>query len=221
MVKISFCFNFFDSFKLLNFFLDLGNNEASLYNLPYNEAWRFRVSIYDQVMSKWSKFSPPSDQLDLGTKLIIQLERVGLVSLKIKWKQSNNFTFNYLISRYIICISIDESPFIEIFDNKNLDSSNIILFLKMMKNFKIFESLNLQNQVLLEPINFEPYLPDSVSSSSEEECKNKCVAIFNCIQYVFYEKKQYCYLITKYNPVNGVNDRNAIVKSIKCNIYLL
>jgi len=43
---------------------DTTNNEAYLYNLPYDYVWRFRVSVFDQTSGKWSKFSGASEPLN-------------------------------------------------------------------------------------------------------------------------------------------------------------
>lgn len=41
-------------------------NEAFIKNLPYDYTWWFRVSIFDQMSGKWSKFSAPSKPLKVG-----------------------------------------------------------------------------------------------------------------------------------------------------------
>ena len=41
-------------------------NEAFIKHLPYDYTWWFRVSIFDQMSGKWSKFSPPSRPLKIG-----------------------------------------------------------------------------------------------------------------------------------------------------------
>jgi hypothetical protein len=58
-------------FSSKNIDFDENFNEIYLYNLPYNNVWKFRLSIYDQNFNKWSKFSYPSSQLNLEISIKI------------------------------------------------------------------------------------------------------------------------------------------------------
>ena len=70
--------------------------------------------------------------------------------------------------------------------------------------------------VNLEPLYFEPYLPVPVEGiMTSNDCYSQCMETFNCVQFVFYNSTSSCYLISKFNPANGLEDHNAIVKSIK------
>lgn len=87
-------------------------------------------------MNVWTPFSEPSDR-EINMKisneyflthpikmmaypnfsnkdLQITVERVGYSSLKVKWKQLGPFN-KYMISRYLVKISMNEEPFREKF----------------------------------------------------------------------------------------------------------
>ena len=38
-------------------------NEVRLNFLPYNQVYKFRVAVYDQISNQWSEFSDPSTEL--------------------------------------------------------------------------------------------------------------------------------------------------------------
>ena len=70
---------------------------------------------------------------------------------------------------------------------------------------------------------FEPYLPEAITALTDDECFQACINTATCVQYVFFSSYSRCYSITKFNPVNGIEDRNANIRSIKqeLNSYLL
>jgi hypothetical protein len=170
---------------------DLENNEAYIYNLPYNFAWQFRVSIFDQTSGKWSKFSRATNQLATSVNLLIALEQQDLTSLKISWTQTGRFK-NYAISRYIVHVSVNGEPFVEYFDSKNITSAT------------------------QSPSYFDPNLPEPIlNQPTDRDCFLHCIETPNCIQFVYNIERQKCYLMTRMNPATGIEDTNAIVKTIQ------
>jgi hypothetical protein len=97
-----------------------------LNNIPSNALYRFRVIIYDQFTNKWSEFSDPSSlELNMMINLSLSVERIGLNSLKCYWNQLGTFN-KYHLSRFNIQVSNNEQPFIDNYDNSNLNTSKQI-----------------------------------------------------------------------------------------------
>ena len=94
-------------------------------NLPSNALYKFRVIIYDQFTNKWSEFSDPSLELNMMINLSLNVERVGLNSLKCAWNQLGTFN-KYHISRFNIQVSTNEQPYVDNYDNSNLNTSKQI-----------------------------------------------------------------------------------------------
>lgn len=158
--------------------------------------------------------------LIVHTDLSIHLHQTDLKSLQLIWKQTGNFR-NYSISRYIISVSVDNQSFIDYFDSKNITTSK--LFHKMILEEALENRLKYSFwfSAILEPLYFESHLPEPTQTSTDNECFQICIKTANCIQYVYFSSNRLCYPITKFNPANGIEDRSAIVKSIKCSHQLL
>ncbi len=130
-------------------------------------------------------------------------------------------------------VSKDDQPYVEHLDPTNISRSKqgllkILLLNIIMSSrisfFNLFLSyFNLYQTAALEPLYFEPYLPEAITASTDEECFQTCINTVNCVQYVFFSSYKRCYSITTFNPVNGIEDRNANIRSIKQDLssYLL
>lgn len=73
---------------------------------------------------------------------------------------------------------------------------------------------------IIDPMNFDSRhlsLPIGIFYY-KSDCLNKCLGIFNCIQYVYFLNNGSCYLMFSYDPVNSEKNANVVSKFIKCKI---
>ena len=143
-----------------------------------------------------------------------------MTSIQINWSQTGKFR-DYNISRYIVtATSTDNQQSNKVYyDTQNLNSSKPFYNNKLAKralfNFYLFF------KAVIEPMYFEPYLPEPIHQCPDEStCYEKCIESSTCVQFVYYKEQQKCHLINSFNPANGIEDSNAIIRTIRCNYKL-
>ena len=81
------------------------NESVELTNLPHNEIYTFKVSVYEAHSDYWSEFSDVSNAINMTFSLRMDYHRVGFRRLHVKWNQTGGSFEDYDVSRYLVYLN--------------------------------------------------------------------------------------------------------------------